>query len=388
MSVAGREDAGSSEPAAGPKNPRRPGSDTAGRLSELLEAVEGAERVLVLTHDNPDPDAIASAAGLGFLMERARSLPVDLAFGGIIGRAENRALMEELGVPFQRAEGLALDSGTVVVLVDTQPRAGNNSLPEGRIASVVVDHHPRRPETDAAPFADVRPEYGACASIVVEYLRVARLEPDRKLATALWYGIQSETMDLGREVSEADVDASLFLYPRSDPAAISRIRHARVPRALYRSIHEGLERAWSCGGVVCVPLGRMDYPDLAAQLADLFLRVDGVEWVIAAGRYGESLLLSLRTHDPRAHAGELVLSVVGDRGSAGGHGEMAGARIVVGSVPEEDYHAAVLALLDEFCVALGVGDHDRVPLIELDRTPAARSRPEAAGRDAPEDADR
>ncbi|MBT8479222.1 MAG: DHH family phosphoesterase, partial [Gemmatimonadetes bacterium] len=255
---------------AGPKNPPRPKAEVTEQLSKLRWVLGGAESALVLTHDNPDPDAIASAAGLGFLIERISGVPVTVAFGGIIGRAENRSLMEELGVPFERIETVNIASDTAIALVDTQPGAGNNSLPPGRAATIVLDHHPLREGNDEpAAFIDIRPDYGASASMIVEYLRAARLEPDRKLATALFYGIQSETMDLGREASEADVAASIFLYPRTDPAAISRIRHARVPRGVYRSIHEGLERAWSRGDVVFVPLGTLEYPDLVAQLADL-----------------------------------------------------------------------------------------------------------------------
>ncbi len=207
--------------------------------------------------------------------------------------------------------------------------------------------------------------------MIVEFLRAAKLEPGAQLATALFYGIQSETMDLGREASKAEIDASLFLYPRSDPASISRIRHARVPRAVYRSIHTGLEQAWSRGGVVCVPAGRLEYPDIVAQLADLFMRVDDVEWVIAAGRYRDGLYLSLRTFDPGAHAGDLVQRVVGDRGSAGGHGEMAGALIDVARLSSEEYDGLLRSLFDDFCILLGVGDEPRIPLVpdvEAERT--------------------
>jgi len=358
---------------AGPMNPRRPTAEVTERLAEMRRVLEGAERALVLTHDNPDPDAIASAAGLGFLIERISGIPVTLAFGGIIGRAENRSVMEELEVPFERIEGLKVEPDTVFALVDTQPGAGNNSLPAGRLPTVVLDHHPPRPASAAAAFVDIRPEYGASASMIVEYIRAARLEPDRKLATALFYGIQSETMDLGREASEADVAASLFLYPRTDPAGISRIRHARVPRGVYRSIHEGLERAWSRGDVVFVPLGNLEYPDLVAQLADLFLKVHGVDWVIAAGLYQESLLISVRAHSPDAHAGDLVQGVVGDRGSAGGHGEMAGARIDLDGITDADAEGLIEDLLDEFAVALDVGGLPTESLIAIPVDPGGVS---------------
>lgn len=350
---------------AGPTNPPRPTGEATERLSQMRWVLGEAEHVVVLTHDNPDPDAIASAAGLGFLIERISGVSVTLAFGGIIGRAENRSLMEELGVPFERIEGLEIGPGTVFALVDTQPGSGNNALPAEIVPSVVLDHHPPRPASEAAAFSDIRPEFGASASMIVEYIRAARLEPDRKLATALFYGIQSETMDLGREASEADVAASVFLYPRTDPAAISRIRHARVPRGVYRSIHEGLERAWSQGGVVFVPLGDLDYPDLVAQLADLFLRVHGVDWVIAAGLYQDSLLLSVRADSPDAHAGDLVQGVVGDRGSAGGHGEMAGARIGLDGLGDPDAEGMIEDLLAEFAAALDVSELPAESLIAV-----------------------
>jgi nanoRNase/pAp phosphatase (c-di-AMP/oligoRNAs hydrolase) len=349
---------------AGPKNPPRPRAEVTERLSEMRWVLGGFERALVLTHDNPDPDAIASAAGLGFLIERISGIPVILAFGGIIGRAENRSLMEELGVPFERIETVDIAPDTAIAMVDTQPGAGNNSLPLGRPATVVLDHHPPRSEGEAPAFVDIRPEYGASASMIVEYLRAARLEPDRKLATALFYGIQSETMDLGREASDEDVAASIFLYPRTDPASISRIRHARVPRGVYRSIHEGLERAWSRGDVVFVPLGTLEYPDLVAQLADLFLRVHGVDWVIAAGLYKDSLLISVRAHRPDAHAGEVVQGVVGDRGSAGGHGEMAGGRIDLEGTPDADPDRLIADVFDQFALALNVGGLPPQSLIE------------------------
>lgn len=361
------EESGGKQP--GPKNPPRPKAEVTERLSEMRWILGSAERALVLTHDNPDPDAIASAAGLAFLIERLSSIPVTVAFGGIIGRAENRSLMEELGVPFERIEAVAIDPDTAIALVDTQPGAGNNSMPAGRIATLVLDHHPPREDSDPAEFTDIRPDYGASASMIVEYLRAARLEPDRKLATALFYAIQSETMDLGREASEGDVAASVFLYPRTDPAAISRIRHARVPRGVYRSIHEGLERAWSQGHVVFVPLGSLEYPDLVAQLADLFLKVHGVDWVIAAGQHQRDLLISVRAHRPDAHAGDLVQQVVGERGSAGGHGEMAGARIGLGGTSDVEPDRLIEDLFDAFGAALEVSDQPRESLIGVSHGP-------------------
>lgn len=333
------------------------------RLAQMMGAVEDAGHVLVLTHDNPDPDAIASSAALARLLEEEAGVQTTLAFGGIVGRAENRALIEELGVRFDRVLPEELPTSLPIALVDTQPRTGNNSLPEGRIVSIVLDHHPVRPETTACSYADVRPEYGASCSILVEYLRAAGIQPGRRLATALFYGIQSETQDLGREAAPADVDASMYLYTRSDPGAIARIRHARVPPSYFSSIHDALEEARRADGVVCVPAGQMEYPDMVAELADLFMRVEGVAWTLAAGRYHDGLLLSVRSYDRTTHAGDVIRGVIGDRGSAGGHGALAGAQVPIGKLTDEEVDELQRSLFEEFLQTLGVDPNALQPVI-------------------------
>lgn len=333
-----------------------------GRLAGLLAAVEGAEHILVLTHDNPDPDALASAAGLAVLFEHETGAKVRAAFGGIVGRAQNRALIHEMERDFERIEDLVVPAGSVLAMVDTQPRAGNNSLPEGRIVSAVIDHHPARPDT-AVQFTDVRPEFGACASMVLEYLRAADLEIEPWLATALFVAIQAETLDLSREAAPEDVDASTYLYGRTQPASISRIRQARVPPSYFRSLHEGLAAARCYGRAVAIPLGALPYPDLVAEIADLLLQMQGVDWTIAVGRYRDRLLVSVRARSVDAHAGALVRGAVGDRGSAGGHGTFGGGQIDLGTRTPEEVEALREEILDAMLVALDLDPGEVEPLV-------------------------
>lgn len=328
-----------------------------------METLEGVEQVFVLTHDNPDPDALAAAAALSVLLREVARVSTRVAFGGIVGRAENRALLHELAIDFERMDDIEIPAGAAIAMVDTQPRAGNNSLPAGRIVSVVIDHHPERPDTTAAQFTDIRPEYGASGSILVEYLRAAELEPEPWLATALFYAIQSETMDLGREASEADVAASTFLYSRSDPAAISRIRHARVPASYFRSLHEALAVARRHGGVVAVPMRTLPYPDMVAEIADLFLQMNGVDWTLASGRYRDRLLVSIRTYDGQAHAGRLIQGAIGERGSAGGHGTLAGGQIDLRGLDDAETEAVREAVLRDLLTALGADPDVSTPLV-------------------------
>lgn len=332
------------------------------RLASLLHAIDGADKLFVLTHDNPDPDALASAAALSVLLQRTTGLTPRVAFGGIVGRAENRALIQELEVDFERLEDIEVPPASTITMVDTQPRAGNNSLPEGRIVSAVIDHHPVRPDT-AIQFTDVRPELGACASMMVQYLRAAEIEIDPWLATALFYAIQSETMDLSRETTDEDVAASTYLYSLSDPEATSRIRHPRVPASYFRSLYGALAAAQRFDGVVTLPIASLPYPDLVAEVADLLLQMIGVDWTIALGRYRDRLLVSVRARQSGAHAGSLVREAFGDRGSAGGHGTFAGGQIDLRGRSDDEVEALAAEVLADLLVGLGVDPEVGEPLV-------------------------
>lgn len=318
-----------------PGGPPAAATPAAARLAALREALEGGDEVLILTHDNPDPDALASAAALAVLVRETCGRSPRVAFGGIVGRVENRALIQEIDIAFERIEDFEIPSAAIVAMVDTQPRAGNNSLPAGRILSAVIDHHPVRADT-VAGFTDIRPEYGACASMMVEYLRAAEIEPPAWLATALFYAIQSETMDLSRDAMEGDVEASTYLYARASPLAISRIRHARMPASYFRTLREALATARRYDRIVAAPLGVLPYPDIVAEMADFFLKMQGVDWTIALGRYRDRLLVSVRARPADAHAGALVRSAMSGLGSAGGHGTFAGGQVdLTGRTPDE-----------------------------------------------------
>lgn len=294
----------------------------------LLKAVEGQPRLLILTHNDPDPDAVASALALQCLLTTRLHLTVELAYHGIIGRAENKALVSYLGEPLQPLAGLDFDSSTPFALVDTQPGSGNNALPAGVSIAIVVDHHPWREATALATFADVRTAVGSTSTILTEYLLAAQLEPDRSLATALFYGIKSDTMGLSRKAHPSDVAAYTYLQPRADVDALMEIERAQVPLGYFKSFDTALRAARLYDDRIIISyIGPMAYPDLSAELADVFMRLEGSEWVICMGLYQDELILAVRTRHRDGGAGQLAQTVVDGNGEAGGHGVMAGGHI-------------------------------------------------------------
>jgi nanoRNase/pAp phosphatase (c-di-AMP/oligoRNAs hydrolase) len=309
----------------------RPGdSTTKAKLDRLVEYARKHQRALILTHDNPDPDSIAAGVALAHLLEKLAGVEAIVAYGGIVGRAENRALIRVLKLPVVPVARVVFDDFDLICMVDTQPEQGNHSLPARHFPDVVIDHHPERPDSHLAPIADVGGRIGATSTVLADYFRASALEVPAQVATALFYGIKADTRDLGRQTTQADVDAYLWLFPMTDKDALGDIEHPRLPAEYFRLYHTAIEKAVVYDDAVVCDLREIYAPDMVAEVAERFSFLEDVKWSLAFGEYEDSLFFSLRTSDRRMNAGRLIREVVESRGgSAGGHGTMAGARLPV-----------------------------------------------------------
>jgi nanoRNase/pAp phosphatase (c-di-AMP/oligoRNAs hydrolase) len=330
-------------------------------LASLLQVLDRPGPLLILPHDNPDPDAMASAAALKYLAATLIEKPAHIVLGGIVGRAENRAMRTYLNIDLVPVGEVRFDAEAQVALVDTQPGRPNNSLPADVVPQVVIDHHPAYADYPGVPFLDLRDVYGATSTILTEYLRESKIAVDHKIATALFYGITAETQDLGREATAADIEAAHFLYPYTNKRRLAKIENARVPREYFRIFREAIDKAVLYGdrAVVSV-LGEVQYPDMVAEVADFLLRLDGVDWAAAIGAYEGCLHCSIRTTERDVNAGEILQRVLGSK-LAGGHDQIAGGRIPVGTDPAARAHAAAM-VRDRLLGELGVQDPGR-PLV-------------------------
>jgi len=302
------------------------------RVATLLSVVKEGDRALVCTHDNPDPDSIAAAFALGRLLEQKRGTEFTLTYGGVLGRAENREMVRLLKIPLVPFHRISLDDFQVVALLDTQPEVGNHvltaELVEGK-TMICIDHHYARPRSGEAEFADVGGDFGATSTLLTHYLHEAGVTPSPTLATALFYGIKSDTRDLGREVSEEDVWAYSHLVKITDMPLVSRIEHPRLPRDYFTVLRKAIDRATVYENVVACDLGNVYVPELVPETADRLLTAQGIRWAMVVGEFEGDIYVSIRVNDRRYSAGKLVGEVIKGypKGSAGGHGSMAGMRI-------------------------------------------------------------
>lgn len=295
-----------------------------GHVRGLKKSLEGTKKVVVLTHDNPDPDAIAGALCLSHLLSDVCSLQSLIVYGGIISRPANRQMVEALSIPMHKIEEVTIDPDDAVILVDTQPGFKNNSLPKDQPVTAIIDHHEGKEDYTEVPFVDIRPGHGTCATIITEYFLSAGLRLTRRLATAICFGISTETQDLGREATPADVAAYLVAFPDSDQPLLGRLSHPVLSLAFFERLHRALEVTQLASNVAVCHLDGLDLPDTVSEIADLLVAIDRVDWILCTGKHQNRLVISVRTTDPNARAGELLRSVIGDRSRAGGHGMIAG----------------------------------------------------------------
>ncbi len=296
-------------------------------LEQLLSDV-GRRTVLLLCHNNPDPDSIAGALGMQCLLKKTFGVRSVLGYGGVISRAENKAMVQRLRIDITRLTELDASRYYGIGLIDGQPATGNNLLENRNEAPlIVIDHHPRRKYTAKAHFHDVRPQYGATSTIVTEYLLAAGVKPNRSLANALFYGIKTDTHSLIRSKTREDFRAYQYLGPLTNPRMVALIENPSLSHEHFIEYHRGLSRANLYRDISVSYLGKIGSEAIIPELADLLLRIEGVRWSLCMGRLNDLMILSLRSTSKTYGAGRVIRRLVGKNGSAGGHRDMAGGQI-------------------------------------------------------------
>jgi nanoRNase/pAp phosphatase (c-di-AMP/oligoRNAs hydrolase) len=300
----------------------------------------GKRRVLVLTHRNPDPDALGAAVGLMHLLREGAGVETVLAMNGAIFRAENREMVERLEIPLVPFHTIDRSGFGAAAMVDTQPGFGHTVTPPDVPLLAVVDHHvPPGGELPTVPFYDVRTEYGATSTLVYEYLRAIPLTIPIRIATALFCGVRFDTADLERNASAADARAYDELLPISDRRMLARIKNPNLPPEYFRELRRALGIARSHGGVVLAFLGKLSNPDMVSEVADLLLRYRGTKWTLAGGHHEGTYYVSLRIDAPGTDAYPMIRQILDGEGTFGGHGRIAGARIPVADKKAREIHA-------------------------------------------------
>jgi nanoRNase/pAp phosphatase (c-di-AMP/oligoRNAs hydrolase) len=201
---------------------------------------------------------------------------------------------------------------------------------------------------------DIRTEYGATATILLEYLAAAKLEITVDIATAVAYAIRSETQELGRDTSVMDIDAYLSVYPKANKRKLAKIFNPKLPKSYFSILHTALQNAKVFRHFARVHLGELETPEFIPQIADLLLQHERIGWSIATGRFKGQLYISMRCTHPKAHAGNMLQQMIGKLGYAGGHPMVAGGRIPFNASNDDEWKRLEDFIIKQFLRRLGI----------------------------------
>lgn len=304
--------------------------NTRQRLEDLRNVCSGAKDVRVIIYANPDPDALASALALKRILETQKRI-VKIGYTGAIGRPENASMIRQLRIPAFPVSEEEAARADVIAIVDSQPQFFTDfALPR---CDIVIDHHPLR-DVVPARFADIRPDYLSASSIMTEYLRAAGVRLTRDLASALFYGIKTDTRHFMGDMSRGDVEALKWLRTRTDRDVVKRIEFSQFSREGLDYFSIALVRRRFLNGVMFSHLGPVPFFDVCVQVADFFIRVENVSWALVTGVVGDTLVVVFRNDGLKKDAGYLARTTFGHMGSAGGHESMGRAQVKQDSLPE------------------------------------------------------
>lgn len=338
------------------------------RSDRFLTGLHAADRVVFVSHIQPDPDGLGSMLGLAHLVESRFGKPTVITQDGLISRAENKAMVEVLHLDLVKVEDMDWAPGDAVVMVDSQPKTGRHTFAESVPLYAVIDHHDTPGTLDGVPFVDVRANLGATCTLVTKYLTEQEVPIPEKVATALLYGIETEVTGYPREASLADDAALIELYPSADKDLLARIRNARLPHSHFECLLQAMQSSFIYDRLIISWVDDLPQPEQAAEVVDFMIRFDRVDWAVCGGVYNNQLILSVRAAIEHARSGELLRQVVGKLGRAGGHDRRAGGAITLQSTAPSAIEEIQAELRRRFLKALKIEDargQRLVPLREM-----------------------
>jgi nanoRNase/pAp phosphatase (c-di-AMP/oligoRNAs hydrolase) len=323
---------------------------TRARVQQYQRYFSDADRVLILLHNDPDPDAMASGLALRNVLRRTKTTAIIGAMHGVT-RPENQRMVNLLDLHVEPITAATVKEYDRLAMVDVQPHYFGGVIDK---VDLVIDHHPEQPGYTAV-FKDIRPDYGSTSTILTEHLRAVDVNISERTATAMLYAIKSDTLFFNRQTNRVDLEAFSYLYPLADAALIRKMEGAEITRERLDYVLRAHRSGTLVDQVFCAFLGATPREDFIAYVADFFLQLERVKWTVIAGVVNDALVISVRNLGYSKNAGEFARRYFSDIGNAGGHRAMAKAVVPLrafrekfGELDAESFSTRLQELAHEF----------------------------------------
>ena len=303
---------------------------TRARVVQYQRYFSDADRVLILLHNDPDPDAMASGLALRNVLHRTKTTAIIGAIQGVT-RPENLRMLNLLDIHVEAVTPESVKEFSRIAMVDVQPHYFGGLIDR---ADLIIDHHPEQPGYTAV-FKDIRADYGSTSTILTEHLRAVDVNISERTATAMLYAIKSDTLFFNRQTNRVDIEAFSYLYPLADATLIRKMEGAEITVERLDYVLKAHQSGTLLDQVFCAFLGASPREDFIPYVADFFLQLEHVKWTVIAGLVNESMVISVRNLGYSKNAGEFVRRYFADVGSAGGHRSMAKAVVPLRAFQEK-----------------------------------------------------
>jgi nanoRNase/pAp phosphatase (c-di-AMP/oligoRNAs hydrolase) len=323
---------------------------TRARVQQYQRYFSDADRVLIMLHNDPDPDAMASGLALRNVLRRTKTTAIIGAIQGVT-RPENQRMVNLLDIHVEAITAASLKEYDRIAMVDVQPHYFGGLIDR---VDLVIDHHPEQPGYTAV-FKDIRADYGSTSTILTEHLRAVDVNISERTATAMLYAIKSDTLFFNRSTNRVDLEAFSYLYPLADAALIRKMEGAEITLERLDFVLKAFKGGSLSDQVFSAFLGALPREDFIPYVADFYLQLEDVKWTVIAGIVNDSLIVSVRNLGYMKNAGDFVRRFFADIGNAGGHRAMAKAvmpmrafREKFGELAGDDIGRKLQALAHEF----------------------------------------
>ncbi len=280
----------------------------------------------------------------------------------MIGHHETRAFVNLLDIPLVHIINGVMNNYSIIALVDCNTPGKNNSLPPDTKINIVVDHHPLPENVELdADLVDIRPDVGAASTMMTRYVQELDFELSSNLATALLYGIRTDTGEFKRNTSSADLTAAAFLYGSVDKDLLAQIETPSMSSEAMDVLGVAIRNKKIEGSYLISNAGFIHDRDTLPQAADYLLKLEGISTVLVFGITEDRIVVSARSKDIRINIGDIIQKAFGEIGSAGGHQKTAAAQIPLGMYSGVKDKAILMKLTEEavtrrFLAAVGMED--------------------------------
>jgi nanoRNase/pAp phosphatase (c-di-AMP/oligoRNAs hydrolase) len=320
------------------------------KVQQYQRFFSDADRVVILLHNDPDPDAMASGLALRNVLRRTKQTALIAALQGVT-RPENQRMMNLLDIHVEILTPSQVAAFDRIAMVDVQPHYFGGAIDR---VDLVIDHHPEQSGYTAV-YKDIRPDYGSTSTILTEHLRAIDVNISERTATAMLYAIKSDTLFFNRQANRVDIDSFSYLYPLADATLIRKMEGAEITMDRLEYVLKAKQHGRLVEQVFCAFLGASPREDFIPYVADFYLQLEDVKWTIVSGIVNDSLVMSVRNLGYGRDAGAFVRKYFNDIGSAGGHRSMAKAVVPLrafrekfGNLQADQFTDRVLELVLEF----------------------------------------